>query len=347
VPINEDLSVTPTVSVIVPVGPGAEWLAPCLRALGRCRPRPEQVIVVIDGAGSELAELARQPGFEVVVLPDCEGPAAARNHGAARSRSEILLFVDSDVEAPADVVGLVARAFAGPAGPSALFGSYDDDPAAPGLVSRYRNLLHHWVHQHGRRRASTFWSGCGAVRRWVFETVGGFPERSDQPCIEDIAFGARLRAAGHEIELEPSLQVRHLKRWSFAGMVWTDLTKRAIPWSELMIRHRRLLNDLNTDLIGRTSVALVAVALVALAAAAAWPAAALATAAAALGLVAVNLSFYRFLARRHGIWFAIRAVPLHWLYYLICGVGFVIGAARAMVPRRRPLLPVAERAKAA
>jgi glycosyltransferase involved in cell wall biosynthesis len=347
VPSTIDPSTAPTVAVIVPVGPGAEWLAPCLGALGRCRPRPEQLIVVIDGAGSELADLARGFGAEVVVVADCEGPAAARNRGAARARSELLLFVDSDVEAPADVVDRVARAFVRPTGPSALFGSYDDSPAAPGVVSRYRNLLHHWVHQHGRRRASTFWSGCGAVRRRAFEAVGGFPERYDQPCIEDIAFGARLRAAGHLIELDPSLQVRHLKRWSFGGMVWTDLLKRAIPWSELMVRDRRLLNDLNTDVTGRTSVVLVAVSLAAVAGAVVWPASLFAVAAAALALVAVNLDFYRWLARRGGIFFAIRAVPLHWLYYLICGAGFVVGSACAVVPRRRPPPPVAQRANAA
>ena len=31
----------------------------------------------------------------------------------------------------------------------ALFGSYDAEPAAPGWISRYRNILHHHVHQRG------------------------------------------------------------------------------------------------------------------------------------------------------------------------------------------------------
>ncbi len=53
---------------------------------------------------------------------------------------------------------------------TALFGSYDDAPAAPGLVSQYRNLLHHFVHQQGVfrdeiRPAHTFWTGCGMIRR--------------------------------------------------------------------------------------------------------------------------------------------------------------------------------------
>jgi hypothetical protein len=43
----------------------------------------------------------------------------------------------------------------------ALVGSYDAEPAASGLVSQYKNLLHHYMHQHGRREAATFWSAAG------------------------------------------------------------------------------------------------------------------------------------------------------------------------------------------
>ena len=52
---------------------------------------------------------------------------------------------------------------------TAVMGSYDDTPSEPGLVSQYRNLLHHFVHQVGREKASTFWAGCGAVRRGAFQ----------------------------------------------------------------------------------------------------------------------------------------------------------------------------------
>ena len=48
---------------------------------------------------------------------------------------------------------------------SALFGAYDDLPAAPGIVSNFRNLLHHHVHHRNAGPAETFWTGLGAVRR--------------------------------------------------------------------------------------------------------------------------------------------------------------------------------------
>jgi hypothetical protein len=55
----------------------------------------------------------------------------------------------------------------------ALFGSYDDAPAATNFLSQYKNLLHHYMHQTAREEASTFWGACGAIRREVSLAVGG------------------------------------------------------------------------------------------------------------------------------------------------------------------------------
>src|SRR5213079_1608891 len=102
------------------------------------------------------------------------GPAAARNDGVRRTRAELLVFVDADVEPHADAFARIRAAFAAHPKLDAIFGSYDDDPADPALVSRFRNLLHHHVHHEGAGPAKTFWAGLGAIRRASFLAVGGF-----------------------------------------------------------------------------------------------------------------------------------------------------------------------------
>jgi len=47
-----------------------------------------------------------------------------------------------------------------------------------------------------------------------------------------------------------------------------------------------------------------------------------------LAIVAVNRRFYAFFVRERGLWFAVRVVPLHVLYYLYSGVALAIGTAR-------------------
>jgi len=239
------MPLAPPLSVVVPVFSGSEAFRQCLRALCRSEVQPLEIIVVADGNMPGDAETALGMGCRVIRLPDRHGPARARNEGARAARGEVLLFLDSDVVAPTNVVGRVADTFAGNAELAALFGSYDDKPAAAGLISQYKNLLHHYVHQNGRDDAFTFWAGCGAVRRDVFLKVGGFDEAYQRPSIEDIDLGYRLRQAGYRLQLCKDLQVKHLKRWSPASLLKSDIFDRALPWADLILRHGAMPDDLN------------------------------------------------------------------------------------------------------
>ena len=313
------------VSIIVPVGGAAPAWSRCVASLARLDPAPGEIVLVFDGPNEDLAARAAALAARVIVLPEAAGPAGARNRGAAEASGEIFLFLDSDVEAPAGIAARVARLFGGADAPTAVIGSYDDAPSEPDLFSQYRNLLHHFVHQTGREEASTFWAGCGAVRRREFLALGGFDESYGRPSIEDIELGARLRRAGHRIRLVKDLQVKHLKRWRPADMVATDLLRRAVPWTRLMLADGRLVNDLNVKSRERLNVLLAFLPPLALATAWRWPAM-LAVAAAAIVLLALlNARLLRFLRRRRGIGFALAALPLHWLYLLICGLGFGLG----------------------
>jgi glycosyltransferase involved in cell wall biosynthesis len=84
---------------------------------------------------------------EVVVVDDAApAPAAARNEGARRATGDVLVFVDADVVADGDALERIRAALETDPRLAALFGAYDDAPEAPGVVSTFRNLLHHHVH---------------------------------------------------------------------------------------------------------------------------------------------------------------------------------------------------------
>ena len=274
-----------------------------------------------------------------MVLESRGGPAKARNRGAREARGEVLLFVDSDVELPRGLVARVAELFSADPGLGAVMGSYDDAPGDPHFFSQYRNLLHHFVHQTGHEEASTFWAGCGAVRRSDFLALEGFDERYAEPSIEDIELGARLVRSGRRIRLVKGLQVKHLKRWHLGDMAATDLWRRAVPWTRLMLRQGQMVNDLNVGTRNRLSVVvaflpLVGLALIASPAIPAWSLLPSIAAAAAI-LVALNASFFRFLLRRRGAMFALGAVPAHWLYLWTCGIGFGLGLLAHLFGRGR------------
>jgi GT2 family glycosyltransferase len=336
---SQELQIAPalgnvTVSVIVPVHNGGEEFRQCLQHLSGTEPRPEEVIVVVDGGADGSSQIAAAFGARAVRLPVTGGPARARNHGARAAKGSILLFIDSDVIVSSDVVSRVAAIFTGDPDLAALFGSYDDAPGASNFLSQYKNLLHHYVHQTGREEAFTFWAGCGAIRRDIFLALDGFDEAYRYPSIEDIELGYRLKRAGHRIRLCKELQVKHLKRWGTLSLLKADLLRRALPWTELILRHGRLPNDLNLKPSSYVS-ALVACFL-ALSLAGAWwkPGLLGAAAALALTLSALNLPLYTFFYRKRGLGFTLRAVPWHWFYYLYSSVTFA-GAALFHIVRNR------------
>ena len=282
----------------------------------------------------EALEASTEPPDELVVveLPADAGPAAARNAGVAATTSALVAFVDADVVVEAEALARLRARFAADPGLAAVFGSYDDTPAAPGTVSRFRNLLHHHVHASSPGPAETFWAGLGAVRREALERAGGFDaERFPEAAIEDVELGMRLRRAGAAIVLDPEVRGTHLKRWSLRSMVDTDLRRRGAPWTRLQLERGESSSALNLGWRHRLS----AVASVALAAAALTrrPRAALAALA---GLVALNHRFYALLARRGGPGLAAGGVALHVVHHLTAVTSVAVGAAgHALAGRER------------
>jgi GT2 family glycosyltransferase len=321
-------------SVVVPVHNGGADLRACLAALARSTRKPDEIIVVDDGSSDGAAAGAAEFAAQVVVLEgEPHGPAFARNRGAARAKGDVLVFVDADVEVHADTLARFEGVFRDDATLAAAFGSYDDRPPAPGRVSRYKNLLHHYVHQHGAPEAETFWAGCGAIRRESFTSSGGFCESYRRPSIEDIELGVRLRAAGRRIRLCPEIQCTHRKRWTLGSLLRTDILGRAVPWTRLILQQGRLPSGLNTDGRSRWSAlltVLLAASLVLGVAGVAlgWRASAAAAAGgaclASLGVVVLNLRLYRFFFDRGGIGFGLGAVALHFSYLLYSAAVFTL-----------------------
>jgi GT2 family glycosyltransferase len=255
----------PTVTVIVPVHNGGDDLARCLEAISRSAWRPLECIVVDDAStDGRTAETAQRFGARVLRQPRQQGPAAARNAGAAAAAGDILFFTDADVVLHEDAIGRAADELARSPGVAAVFGSYDAEPGDASLISRYRNLYHHWNHQVGAEEASTFWSGCGAVRRQIFQAAGGFSESFARPSIEDIELGYRLRAAGQRIRLLKDMQCTHLKRWTLRNMVYTDIFLRGAPWVELLRRFPGVPADLNLGWRSRLATGLTGLLLLTL-----------------------------------------------------------------------------------
>jgi cellulose synthase/poly-beta-1,6-N-acetylglucosamine synthase-like glycosyltransferase len=323
----------PILSVIMPAHNAAGMLP---RSLGALRnsdlPRDRwELIVVDDGSSDETSLIAARYADTVVTLPGRpNGPAYARNRGFEVSRGDIVVFIDADSVARADTLSRFATLFETEADLGAAFGSYDDRPPAPGLMSQYRNLIHHHVHQRNAGEVETFWAGTGAVRREVFAEAGMYDEwHYARPQIEDIELGGRIRGLGRRIVLDPAIQVTHLKRWTLRGVIRTDLRDRGIPWARLLMHRGTMLStgSLNLRWTEKLNTILVwTAAVLAIAAPFARSFLPLWVAAGCITFVLVmNMPLWVFFARVRGPLFAVLVMPAHLMYYLLNGISFGVG----------------------
>lgn len=325
----------PRVTVIVPAHNAAGLLP---RTLGALRasdlPRDQwELIVVDDGSSDETSQIAARYADTVVTLPGKpHGPAYARNRGFEVSRGDIIVFIDADCVVHGDTLSRFLALFDGTPDAGAAFGSYDDRPPAPNVMSQYRNLIHHYVHHQNAGDVETFWAGAGAVRRAVFADAGMYDEwHYARPQIEDIELGARIRGLGQRIVLDPSIQVTHLKKWTLAGVIRTDVKDRGIPWARLLMHRGALLStgSLNLRWTEKLNTILAWVALLSLLA---WfrvhgPVPLWIAGGSVAFILLSNYSLWWFFVRVRGPAFTVLVMPAHVLYYLLNGVSFGVGLA--------------------
>jgi glycosyltransferase involved in cell wall biosynthesis len=349
-----DAPMRPYLSVVIPVRNGARFLPQMLETLvASDYARDEWELIVVDDGSSDDSSLTASPFADLIIrLPgQSRGPGYARNRGVERARGESIAFLDADVVVRPDTLSQLAATLRTRPDIDAVFGAYCDEPSAAGLVSQYRNLLHHYTHDQDPGEVHSFWAGCGAVRRDVFMDVGMYDEwRFSRAQIEDIELGYRMAGGGHRILLRPDIQVTHLKRWTFWGMLRADFVDRGVPWARLLAEQRALLGpaaaklaSLNLRAKEKSNALFVSLGILLLGLSIALERPRLANFGVALILLVVirGLSLYSFFLRKRGLIFVVSAIVLHLIYYLTAAVSVTWGAFLALVvgePRPDPAI---------
>ena len=337
---------SPMFSVVIPAHQVGDRLAGTMSALERSDlPRERWELIVVDDASTDATPAIAARFADVLIrLPAGQpfGPAYARNRGADLACGETLVFIDADVRVRHNTLSSFRAAFLDVPGASAVIGCYDGEATSRGVVSQYRNLLQHYVHQKNAGPTDVFWGGCGAVRRLAFIEAGGYDEWSfARPQVEDIELGHRMRAAGRMIVLRPEIQATHLKRWTLRNLIATDIWDQGVPWVRVVservakpataVLGPRTLERLNAMLAWvAAGAALATIGLHSLAVL--WLAGGC-----ILGILVNNRGQLAFFFRERGAVFVAASIALDYLCYLISGVAAIAGwLLREVVGEPRP-----------
>lgn len=220
----------PKVSLIVPTRDRAELLARCAEGLlHRTAYQPIELLIVDNGSVQQattalFARLTEDPRVRILSAPGPFNYAALNNQAAAQASGDILVLINNDI----DVIGsdwlreMVSRALrpdVGAVGAKLLFPNgrvqHGGDVLGVGGVASHLGLdarrddPGYFCHLALARDVSAVTGACLAVRRHVYQAIGGLDEVNLQVAFNDVDFCLRLREQGYRVVWTPFAELYH------------------------------------------------------------------------------------------------------------------------------------------
>lgn len=219
----------PLLTIVIPTRNNPRTLPRVLRALSAQHVRvPHRIVVVDDGSDPAVDEASLQKitpyGLQVIHQPT-RGVAAARNQGAARAKTSLLLFLSADILPDTHLLERhlgVHRQYVESSVACLGFVTWDPElPPSPFMV-----FLEHGGSQNAYGEiAGTSWvdprSFCYgsnvSLKREFFNGIGGFDETNfPRYGWEDLELGTRIARHGGRLYYEPTARGLHFHRISLS-----------------------------------------------------------------------------------------------------------------------------------
>ena len=211
-------SKAPSLSIVIPVGPGDDTCAGLLKRITANPIACEVVLSLCKPLPRQNASRGR-PGLELVEVHGPSGRAVQLNRGVSAATSDCLWLVHADSRPDAAVFS-AAAAFAESAREQPMrLGWFTLAFAADG--PRLALLNAHGANLRSRLLQMPFGDQAWLVSRTLFDRIGGFDEAFGRG--EDLDFLVRARRAGAYLErLEPAI-VTSARRYRDHGWLATTL----------------------------------------------------------------------------------------------------------------------------
>jgi GT2 family glycosyltransferase/glycosyltransferase involved in cell wall biosynthesis/tetratricopeptide (TPR) repeat protein len=221
-------------SIVILAWNAWETTQACLDSLSPTLGVRDQVIVVDNGSTDATPRrLGRYPWIEVVTNEDNHGFAGGCNDGAARARHDVLVFLNNDTILCGRwldplIVPFDEDATVGATGPRSNFVSgpqlAEGASYLRGDMPAMRRFARTWAQEHRAQatQAERLVGFCLAVRRDVFDEVGGFDTAYGIGGYEDDDLCRRIVASGQRLLIAHESFVHHEGHQTFDanGLDW-------------------------------------------------------------------------------------------------------------------------------
>lgn len=314
---------TLSVSVVIPAYNAERTLAACLDSVyGQTSPVHE-VIVVDDGSTDRTAAIAQGYPCTLISGGGNRGVSAARNAGVAAATGEVVFFLDSDEALTEDSVANAVEILLDDPECACVHGLMAPDPLFDdGPVERYRMLHSYWWRVRGVGESQTAFFSQGAVRRAVFDHLGGFDESLRDS--EDLEFSDRL-APHYRIVMTDRIMAYHDDEYRLRPLLGEIFRRAQLLVPAMASARRGGRSNLTANTPG--SVGTAALFLATLPFPFWYP---LLPVLAFLAFCGANAGLLRFVARHRGLGFVPFCAGMHLLVHVVLLTGAAVGALRML-----------------
>ena len=212
------MALQPSISVVVITLNESARLRETVEGLRNTLPPEAELVVVDDGSTDGSTEFLTAPDEPAILLRSKElGTARARNWGARQSHGDYIIFADAHITLPTGwwepMLQLLAQPAVGAVAPM-VSDVGKPDSCGYGLRLSGPDLMIEWLPQRQSTpyRVPLLPGCCLAMRREVFEAVGGFDDGLLRWGGMEHELGLRLWLLGYELWLVPEVECAHFFR---------------------------------------------------------------------------------------------------------------------------------------
>lgn len=262
----------PRVSLIVPTRDHANLLAQCTDGLLGRTDYPDIELIIIDNGSVEpethalFRRLQMDPRVRVLLMPGAFNYAKLNNAAVREATGEVIVLVNNDIDVIdggwlSEIVSQAIRPEVGAVGVKLLFadGTVQHGGVLLGMGS-YHGMLgvaghaglrspRHDVGYFGSlaltRCFEAVTAACMALRRDVFEAVGGLDEMNLSVAFNDVDLCLRIRERGLNVVWTPFAELYHLESASRGPDTNSDNIERFTQ--EVRYMRKRWANTLDND----------------------------------------------------------------------------------------------------
>ena len=197
------------ISVVIPAYNDLENVRCLLRSIYKQFDSKSGEVILVDDCSQTCNMSILNNEFQnlkVIRLERNMGAATARNIGVENALYDIIFFLDSDMELCDNVIAEVQKTM-NDSKVDAVVGTVRDIPLTQGIFQDYWALLKSYFHSLPKDYSSTFYPMVGAIRKTIFNDIGGFDARIKGASIEDYEISMRLLDKGYKVLYNPRMLV--------------------------------------------------------------------------------------------------------------------------------------------